>query len=549
MTLHPQPNQAIPAETDEVAHAIYVNGNEHMRLRDELGPLYTDEQFADLYARQGQAAASPALLAWVTVLQFKEGWSDREAAEAVRGRIDIKYLLNLPLRDPGFHHSALGQFRQRLLAGGAEERLLDRILASCQERGFVRAGGRQRTDSTPVLAAVRDLNRLECVGETLRQALNHIAEFEPEWLQAQVPAEWYTWYGQRLEASHLAKSQSQAREWQARIGENGRLLLAALADARTPAYLRQLPAVQVLQRVWIQQYVWAQEGLRWRREEDGLPPSKHFIQSPYDAEARFRRKRQVGWTGYMVHMSESCDADTPHLITNVETVPAPTSDVTVTADIHAHLAQRHLLPAEHYVDMAFLSAPLLVTSHNQYGIELVGPVVTDNNWQAQTADGLDVTCFAIDWEAQVVRCPAGHHSQSWRLRDKQDHAAIEVRFAPGDCGPCPLRSRCTRSQVRTLGLHPQEEQLALNAARQRQAEAGFWNRYGRRAGIEGTLSQAVRTLGLRQTRYIGLAKTHLQHVATAVALNLSRLADWLDPLYRRQSLRISRFARLAPAPA
>ncbi len=159
----------------------------------------------------------------------------------------MKYLLGLELKHQGFHHSALGAFRARLVENGAEARLLEELLAVCRARGFVKAGGRQRTDSTPVVAAVKSLNRLECVHETLRLALERVAELEPEWLQAQVPVEWYEWYGRRLDASQMAKSAAEKERWQVRIGESGRQLLLAVQDARTPAYLRQLPAPQLLQ--------------------------------------------------------------------------------------------------------------------------------------------------------------------------------------------------------------------------------------------------------------------------------------------------------------
>src|SRR5215204_1739698 len=136
--------------------------------------------FADLYPRRGQPAYTPWRLALVTLLQFREGLSDRQAAEAVRARIDWKYLLALDLADAGFDHTVLCEFRARLLAGDASERLLARVLDTARDAGLLKARGRQRTDSTHVLAAVRDLNRIELLAETLRAALNAIAGVAPE---------------------------------------------------------------------------------------------------------------------------------------------------------------------------------------------------------------------------------------------------------------------------------------------------------------------------------------------------------------------------------
>jgi transposase len=529
-----------------VALAAFPKGNEYLRLRDELTEVFTDSEFAELYAAQGQAAASPGLLAWVTVLQYKEGWSDRAAAEAVRARLDLKYLLGLPLKDAGFHHSVLGEFRQRLLAGGKEGLLLDRILTLCQAKGLLHARGRQRTDSTPVLAAVRDLNRLECVGETLRQALNHLADLAPEWLHAQAPAAWYERYGQRIEAAHLAKTPAEARAWQTTIGQDGYALLTALADPRTPAYLAAVPSVRLLHCVWWQQYYVADDQLRWRSEAEGLPPSKLFVQSPYDPAARFRTKRQTRWTGYLVHLTETCDDTTPHLITNVATVPASTADVELTTVIHQQLAAKALLPSEHLVDTAYVSAPHLVEGQTTFHLDLVGPTPPVPGWQAHAQQGFDVTCFALDWDNQRATCPAGQLSYSWRIRTKAGVEAIEVSFAAADCTPCPHRQACTHAarHPRMLALQPKAQQQALHAARQRQQTPEFKQRYKRRAGIEGTFSQGVRAFELRRTRFIGLAKTHLQHIATAAAINLARLADWFAQM-PSATTRASPFKRLA----
>src|SRR5215211_4290527 len=172
--------------------------NPYLLLRDRLGPVFDDAGFADLYPRRGQPAYTPWRLSLVTVLQFREGLSDRQAAEAVRARIDWKYLLSLELADAGFDHTVLCEFRARLLDGGAAERLLARMLDGAHEAGLLKARGRQRTDSTHVLAAVRVLNRLELLAETLRAALNALACAAPAGLRALAPPEWYDRYSHRV---------------------------------------------------------------------------------------------------------------------------------------------------------------------------------------------------------------------------------------------------------------------------------------------------------------------------------------------------------------
>ncbi len=197
--LRPQNPPAIPEETRRVARAAFPKGTLCLRIADALGSVYQDDQFTALFPSHGQPAAAPGRLAFAVVLQFMEDLSDREAADAVRGRIDWKYALGLALTDPGFDHTVLSEFRTRLVTGRAELLLLDALLERLKSEGLVKARGRQRTDSTHVLAAVRTLNRLERVGETLRAALNELATVAPEWLQTVAPVAWYERYGRRVE--------------------------------------------------------------------------------------------------------------------------------------------------------------------------------------------------------------------------------------------------------------------------------------------------------------------------------------------------------------
>jgi len=242
----------------------------------------------------------------VTVLQFVEALSDRQAADAVRGRIDWKYLLGLELGDPGFDHTVLSEFRTRLVAGHAELVLLNAVLGRSQELGLFRPRGRQRTDSTHVLAAVRVLNRLERVGETLRAALNSLAVVAPDWLRHIAPTFWYERYGSRVENYDLPKTEAARRELAAAIAADGQLLLHTIDAAVEQPWLQHIPAVQVLRQVWAEQYVGEGGRLRWREVKE-IPTPSEMISSPYDPEARYSSKRSVEWVGYKVHLTETCD--------------------------------------------------------------------------------------------------------------------------------------------------------------------------------------------------------------------------------------------------
>ncbi|MBV9560944.1 MAG: IS1182 family transposase [Bradyrhizobium sp.] len=549
MSLRPQAPPAVPEETRRVARAAFPKGTLCLRIADALGPVYQDGQFAAHFPRRGQPAAAPGRLALATVLQFVENLSDREAADAVRGRIDWKYALGLTLSDPGFDHTVLSEFRTRLVAGGAERLLLDTLLQRLQEQGLVKARGRQRTDSTHVLAAVRMLNRLERVGETLRAALNELATVAPEWLQALAPPDWYERYGRRVENYRLPKTEAARAALAAEIGADGQFLLDAIDAATEQPELVRLPKVAILRQVWAAQYAEETGRLRWR-ETDELPPCAEQVCSPYDPDARYSTKREADWIGYKAQLTETCDPACagPHLIINVETTPATTPDDNMVAVVHASLERRGLLPSEHLVDKGYTDSHVLVGSQRRYDISIIGPVANDPSWQAREG-GLTKAAFRVDWERKVVTCPAGHESISWLPNTWPKNGMIwEARFARRDCTPCPLRPRCTRAkrEPRIIGLQAREHFEALQGARRHQETEAFRASYVARAGIEGTHAQAISRCGLRRSRYIGLAKTHLQHVITAAAVNLVRVTEWLagTPVART---RVSRFAALRPA--
>jgi len=538
----------VPEETAEIAQAAFPKGSIYMTMRDELGAIYEDSEFATLFAIDGQPGLPPGMLAQVTVMQYAEGLTDRQTAEAVRARIDWKYALNLEMRDSGFHYSVLSEFRDRLISGGMEAKLLDDMLQQWREKGLVKARGQQRTDSTIVLANIRQLNRLSCVGETMRRALNDISTVAPEWLLEQISLDWFDRYGPRFDGYRLPKEKGEQEELKATIGTDGLHLLQQIHEESAPAFLVELPSVDVLRRVWIQQYQVINDKFQWRADKD-TPPKRLLIQSPYDSEARNSTKRKVNWTGYKVHLTETCDDEMPNIITNVETSLATTTDVEVTEKVHASLAQKQLIPAEHLVDGGYTSALKLLVSREDYALELVGPVLPNSSWQARAGQGYGSNCFVIDWEAEIAVCPEGRMSTVWRdTRDKHQQERVHIQFAIKECAACSQRKKCTKSadKPRTITLYPQPVYEVLQSARQRQETDEFKEKYKKRAGVEGTMSEGTRTFGLRRARYIGLAKTRLQNVATAAAMNLSRLGAWLHEIPKGKT-RQSRFMALAPA--
>jgi transposase len=465
---------------------------------------------------------------------------------------DWKYLLCLELTDPGFDASVLSEFRSRLLSGSAEEKILEKLLGHFQAQGLLKGRGQQRTGSTHVVGAIRSLNRLELIGETMRHALNSLAVLAPEWLLAHSQPGWLDRYGTRVQEYRLPTSISQRDAYAQQVGADGLSLLQAVDDPSAPVWVREVPAVQILRRVWWQQYTWRDAAqLRWRQTEE-LPPATLCIKTPYDPEVRYGHKRSTHWVGYKVHLTETCDPDSPRLITHVETTLAPVIDGNVTDTIHQALQTKHLLPQDHLVDCGYVEAGLLVTSQQAYGVNLVGPTRHDTGWQTREGQGFGLSAFQIDWVQQKATCPAGKTSHLWYpTTDIHQRSVIQIKFAKGDCRACLLQTQCTRATPprRTLTVLPEAQQLALQAARDRETTQAFKDQYAQRAGIEGTISQGVRAFDLRQARYIGLARTHLQHILTAASMNLVRAMRWLmgEPLAQTRQ---SAFVRLyPPAPA
>ncbi len=550
MSLKFQSDSPVPADTLRVAKAVFKKGNSYVTLHDELGPVFEDTDFTELFSKVGQSAIPPWRLALVTIMQFRENLSDRQAAESVRSRIDWKYLLRLELTDTGFDYSVLSEFRDRLIIGNVEHLLLDKLLERCQALGLVKGGGKQRTDSTRVLGAIRTLNRLEAVGETLRAALDDLAVLAPEWLQQIAPEEWYQRYGRRIEDYRLPSKKSERAAYAQQIGEDGAYLLRCLADSEIAAEGQALATVQALVTLWEYNYERtdgeAGVSLRWKSRKE-VSTTVPCIESPYDTEVRYRRRCGTTWVGYIAHLSETCDDDSAHLVTHVATTDASGHEAQSIEGIHDALVAKQLRPDEHYVDAAYVDALQLVKAQEQ-GIETVGPPRPNSSWQKKTEGAYNLEQFEIDWENKQVTCPQGKTTRPWKehVRASGD-PYLFARFRKQDCLECKARHLCTNAAAgRTLHLLPQAAHEALARARAVQETDEGQKRYQRRAGIEGTIAQDVKGFGLRRSRYIGLAKTHLQNMAIGAAMNVDRLFNWYQGVPLAKT-RVSHFKRLEPA--
>jgi transposase len=571
----PEPDPQIAA----VIEAMYGSRRRErplaVEVRDRLGQWLADEEFAAAFGIRGKPGWPPSRLALVTILQREENLTDRLAAESVRARIDWKYLLGLPLDDPGFDHTVLAEFRGKVAGAGLEQAALDALLARLAAGGLIKAGGKQRTDSTHVVAAVAALNRLELTGESVRAAVEALAAAHPAWLEQRIcVADWTRRYGTPMTAWRPPASQAKQAELAIAYARDGYALLEAVYAESSPAWLRELPAVDVLRRVLVQNYTRAitggKEVIKRREKEpdgDGLPPGHARIASPYDLDARWGAKRDTFWLGYKLHVTETCDdeprcscpgdggtgrrghdrecaaAAFPNLITHVATTDATVTDNQMTGVIHDDLAGKSLAPGRHYQDSGYLSAALVVSEAARHGIALIGPLLADTSPQARAGHGYARADFTVDYDSKTVTCPQGKTSASWTPCTQHGNNAIVATFSAGDCGPCPARGLCTSSgkNRRQLTVPPRELAQAQAAARAAEKTIPFQADYARRAGVEGSMHQAV-SHGARRARYRGLPKTRLDHAYMACALNLLRLhAYWTGtPLERRRTSHLAR---------
>jgi transposase len=543
-------------------------------VRDRLGEWLHDEDFAAAFGVRGRPGWPASRLALVTVLQRAENLTDRMAAEQVRTRLDWKYLLGLALDDPGFDHTVLAEFRAKAAAAELEAVPLDALLERLSADGLVRAGGKQRTDSTHVIAAVAALNRLELAGESVRAAVESLTSAHPGWTAGVLHvSEWARRYGTPVTDWHPPASKKKQDELAIAYARDGYALLRAVYDKASPAWLAELPAVETLRQVLVQNYTLVihadgREVVRrrektWQEGGDGLPPGRSRIASPFDTDARWGAKRDEPWLGYKLHVTETCDdapacgcageaggheedcrADAfPNLITHVATTDATVTDNAMTSLIDDALAARNLAPARHYEDSGYLSAALVVQEARRHGTALIGPLLAGTSAQARAGNGYARADFTIDYEAGQVTCPQGKKSVSWSPCTRNGKDAFVATFSPGDCGPCPARELCTRSRTkrRQLTVPPRDLAEAQAAARAAEKTRSFQADYARRAGVEGTMHQAA-SHGARRARYRGLAKTRLDHAFMAVALNLLRLnAYWNGhPLDRSRTSHLAR---------
>ena len=528
MSVRPRLGVEVPELTARVARASNPAGTTAMWVRDRLDGLWAEEDFAGWYPRDGRPGISPAQLATVSVLQFLLDLSDRDAAEAVRCRIDFKYALGLDLDDPGFHFSVLGDFRERLLEEGRADRLLDLALARLKEAGLVRERTAQRTDSTHVLAAVRDLTRLELVTEAVRAALEEVARTAGHALEGLVDDEWGRRYGRPV---RLGKNPARPKT---RMNEAGRTPASCWSTwppaARTCCTgPRRRPC-----------------GRSWRRITTGTPLAG-CAGATMRVAAACRRRRPASSPPTTWPPATPAGARSPAGPATSPTSPrpAPTTPPTSspTSPPCPPLATTRwpwrgstpgwsagaCSPPSTWPTAATPPWTRMERAGREHQITLTGPLPGNRTRQHRVQEGYARDDFRIDYDRREVTCPQGQVSKGWHgpYPTSSPGAAplIVARFTKEQCQPCPARAACTTSGdgKRTVGFPPRDLLELQLRNRTDQQDPAWRKRYAVRSGIEGTVCELARGHGMRHCR--GQPKAHLQHVLTAIAVNIERLSQ------------------------
>jgi transposase len=509
-----------------VAGDLFDKRNRYRLFREKILPALESarDALSELYCEEnGRPAVDPVLMAGVSLLQFMEKVPDRQASELVREHLGWKYALDLELGFKGFHPTSLVKFRNRLLEGEKPRVVFDAILERLREEKLIKKRSKQRLDSTHVLGLVSQMSRLQVIRETIRLTLKEIERqgadgdlkdwdvFEERYCFSQID-----WKQQSKE--HLVKKAQEAGQDAWRLIEWLHLQGKALQES---------PASQLLERVFHEQYETGEQGVRQRDKE-----GSGNVKNPHDPDAQWSTKdttKQKDWVGYKAQISETIPETpepkprgepTENFIIEITTTEAIASDLDgMQRNLEAQEQHGQERPPELYVDAGYVTDDTLAQSREE-DRELVGPARPC----PKKGKGFDADQFDVDISARKAVCPKGKTSTQCSLINDSYKGSSYYRFEWGSqCDACPSQKACTANKsgrrILCVGIHHD----LLQALRREMKTEAFQKRMQQRNGIEGTISELAR-LGLRRSRYRGLAKTALANFFLGAACNVRR---WL----------------------
>jgi transposase len=505
---------------------LFAPDNRFRLFAEKIYPLLVGArpQLAACYcADNGRSAVEPVLVLGVSLLQFLENVPDRPALEQLQYHVGWNFALNRHVGDPLFDASVLVRFRQRLLAHQQETLAFSAILEGLQAAGLVARGSRQRLDSTFVMGRLARMNSLECTRETLRLALEELAERAGSFGK---PAWWSVLCERYVEGGYDYKSGEETLRAKLQQAGADALTLWQWVSALSDARLACGPKTQLVKRV-LEEHFELVEGGAVRARAGAVPGAlnnPHEPDAQWAAKGQGRHKKEV--VGYKLQVAETVpDAlrqqgePTAAFLTAMETQPATGSDDAGFEQVEAAQAQRGQAPASAWhVDGAYVSAERLAQMKAQ-GRALIGP--------AQPAPKKEGRFSAEDFDVQVaerrVVCPAGHPNTQCSQLTEEKTGRVQYRFEwSTHCHDCPLRAHCLGKDQRHRTLVVGEHHDLLQARRREQITEAFAAQQHKRNAIEGTGSELVRAHGARQARYRGLPKMRLQNYFIGGACNAKR---------------------------
>lgn len=518
MSLKDQFPSEIPEDTRQLVERLVSEDSVYRLLGQKADEILSDADFVEMYDEEGRPAINPVLLSLVVVFQFLEKLPDRQAADMAVMRLDWKYALRQQLDWQGFHYSDLCNFRKRLGAKGQERLVFERVVVYLREQGYLKSGGKQRTDSSRIIANVMRLSRLELIWETLRLTMSALISSDVPWTLRYIPSSFTDTHARRRSDFRLNKEEVKAALEKA--GQEGYWLLEQLRLYGTET-LQSLTEVEQLRRVLDEQYDCDEQG-----QVTKLPAkdcSGDVLTTPHDPDVRYGNKGGQDWVGYTLQVTETVSEDEAlRFITDIEVTSTRQQDNEALRPIQQRLENCELLPEQQYVDQGYMSGANLQSSLDM-GIDLRGLIRKGN---VSKAEGFRLSDFEIDIDRRRAICPAGKRSVKWARAKPgvKNLIAYHVSFGK-QCQTCAFfcKDLCTDKPTgRKLGISAHHH--LIQARRQEAQTEGFRQEMHHRAGIEACISELVRSHGARRSRYRGLVRNRLQASFIAVATNLKRLA-------------------------
>ena len=488
-------------------------------------PAFTDKDFEDCYSTKGRNAISPAFLACVTLLQFRENLSDPEAAEAVIRRLDWKIALHLRLRENvSFDSSTLCNYRKRLKENDKMSLIFDKVVGLAQEKGFIKKRSKQRIDATHIISHVNRISTTDLLFRTVKCVVEEIEKKDPDYYEKELPEHIKERYSQRF--SSFGMSKEKRGEKLAEIVEDG-LYLKSLLEKVSSEELVDMEQLEIMETIFEENVKISRKEIEERIfvEVEEIQTPKQTIFDPRDPSIKLGKKGKKSWVGSKCHVVETADKGKINFLTDMIYQKSNEDDSQIHDKVKEGNERTGLHPEKLYADTKYISGAA-IRDYSENEQKLMG---YSQDGRSKRPEDFKVSQFSVDMNTQTAICPAGQESvKSSVLKNGK----INIYFSSTVCGACSFFQDCvnanrkTKLTKRVLTVGP--DHAFIQERRIEQKTDNFKKEMRVRSQIEGTISEATRFLGLRNAKYKGEAGHKLQFYLTGAALNVKRLIKALN---------------------